>query len=274
MDSRPRTRTRAAAAREDGRTAELHAARGTHALALVRDGAMPWPFDAPLDGPLCERLRALVREALAAPLGRRKRHKVGRRGYEIPLTAVSAAEWAALLPPALLGVLRAYLRDEPAVVSLALIVAPPRAPPQDPHRDHGGGPRRAVCLALSLTEAPVNTLVAAGSHASDAHAHAWTLDGLVPIAVGSRGLLYDNYVVHAGAANESDAALEERVFLTFEGASAPATVAEAAARARIRGDHGYTSHIAVPCSRLTDVQFKRRAAVGLAEAWQQAVDRD
>ena len=92
-----------------------------------------------------------------------------------------------------------------------------RAPQQYTHRDHGSGARRVVCLAIALESGgSVGTLFAPGSHLREDIKDEINAP-VEPIETGDNkgGILFDTYVLHAGASNVRASAAPLRAFFTF-----------------------------------------------------------
>lgn len=128
-----------------------------------------------------------------------------RRGYAIFPDDLTAEQWRALLPPDTVRAIKRYLGKDAEVIRAEILVVPAGASAQEAHRDHDLGPRKSVCVALSLRSS-VGTLVAAGTH---------RIDDDDPMLRPTKGnhIVYDTYLYHAGAANKGSQAKTERIFI-------------------------------------------------------------
>lgn len=239
-------------ARDRGAVVAGLRARGYCALALT-----------PSTEPAMAALVAALRAAVAAPTGAASTLQNGRRATNIPESdgSVRDAVVGALRTTSAGAAIRAYVGARLEVQGVQDIAVPgvDGCGPQELHRDHQLGPRRAAVLALSLDGSPLRTEVVPGTHndgaAADsdegsgesdaddrggalsryvsAHrystkrapkaaamlAHLRRADLLAP--VDAAAMVYDPYVYHRGA--PCDGALTAgRVFIMLCDADLPA----------------------------------------------------
>ena len=125
----------------------------------------------------------------------------------------ATTQWQALFPAAIVDVIEGYLGYGAEMIRSEILVAPAGCSAQSIPRDHNLGPQKCMCVAVSLRYA-VGTRFCAGSHQWDEDADDDCHDRSVTASSGNY-LIYDTYVLHAGAANHTDHDKTLRIFFVL-----------------------------------------------------------
>lgn len=109
-----------------------------------------------------------------------------------------------------------YFGSSPVIYTTEIISVEAMSCQQEFHRDHGSGPRLAVCLAFTVDGSKIGTLYVPKSHIINQENDKVTKNTKIESAWWKNdGLLYDIFTLHAGCENKSKVDKNLRVFITF-----------------------------------------------------------